>query len=246
MSQSARDHVRRALHLRRAITLALAASGLCCGGVPTAPSAATHKLVFNGVTRSYVLHVPYSFQPSVSALVVALHGAGDNGAGFQTSSRLSDKADQVGFAVVYPDGLFNSRLGATDWEYYGEDFSDDVGFLRQLINTLKADLHPDPTRIYVAGFSDGGRLAYRLGVELSDLVAAIGVISGSLFQDSRRPVPSALAPVSVLILHGDTDQYCGGPLNASQEETFNYWAGLKRTIVSPRTPPCHCATAKAT
>jgi polyhydroxybutyrate depolymerase len=140
---------------------------------------------------------------------------------------LSTKADGSGFAVAYPDGRFNSRLGATDWQYLGNDFTDDVTFLRQLIDVVTTEIQADPRRVYVVGFSDGGRLAHRAGVELSDRIAAIGDVAGSLFQGvpSDASVPPAREPVSVLILHGDADAYCGAPLDASQEQTFNYWSG---------------------
>jgi poly(3-hydroxybutyrate) depolymerase len=64
-----------------------------------------------------------------------------------------------------------------------------------------------------------------VGVELCDLIAAIGDVSGSLFQGNVGSIPPARAPVSVLILHGDADFYCGGGLDASQDQTFDYWAG---------------------
>jgi len=159
-----------------------------CRSSPTAPSVGAHSIVINGSTRTYALHVPVGFQPTVGAVVVALHGAGDNGPGFERS-RLSAKADQAGFAVVYPDGLVNPRLNATDWQHYGDDFSDDVGFLRQLIAVVSADIQSNPRRTYIARFSDGGRLAHRAGVELSDLIAAIGDVGGSLFQVSHTFPP---------------------------------------------------------
>jgi polyhydroxybutyrate depolymerase len=189
------------------------------------------------------LHVPIGFQPRIGALVVALHGAGDNGQGFERSSGLSGTADQAGFAVVYPDGLFNPRLNATDWQYYGNDFSDDVGFLRQLIAVVTTDIQSDPRRTYIAGFSDGGRLAHRAGVELSDLIAAIGDVGGSLFQGAAQ-VPAARGSVSVVILHGDEDAYCGGPVDASQDQTFDYWAGGSGDMcarVNPPAPLCDSA-----
>jgi poly(3-hydroxybutyrate) depolymerase len=73
-------------------------------------------------------------------------------------------------------------------------------------------------------------MSQRLGVQLSDLVAAIGVVEGGLFYaaTNRPPVPPAVAPTSVLILHGDQDRtvlYCGTTTQASQDQTFNYWAG---------------------
>jgi len=216
----------------------LAAATLFCGG----PSEPRRSIVVNGVARTYFLHVPVAFPPRTGALVVALHGAGGNGRSFEQLTGLSATADQHGFAVVYADGLFNPRLNATDWQHFGDDFADDLGFLRQLIDSVRAELQADPRRIYVAGFSDGGRLAHRAGVELSDRIAAIGDVGGSLFQGASRPtIPPAQGPVSVLILHGDADVYCGAPLDASQDETFDYWAGDWAdgcSIVDPAPPFC--------
>src|SRR5262245_40091816 len=89
-----------------------------CGGTPTAPSAGGRSIGVHGSTRTYTLHVPIGFQPSVGALVIALHGAGDSGLSFERSTGLSAKGDQAGFAVIYPDGLVNPRLGATDWQHF--------------------------------------------------------------------------------------------------------------------------------
>src|SRR5215471_11973919 len=167
--------------------LALPASALTllviawsCSGSPTAPSTGDRSIIINGATRTFTLHVPASFQRSFGALVVALHGAEDGGASFERSSGLSAEADQAGFAVVYPDGLYNPRLRASDWQHFGDDFTDDITFLRQLIATVSRDIQSDPARTYIAGFSDGGRLAQRAGVELSDIVASIADIGGSL------------------------------------------------------------------
>ena len=192
----------------------------------------------NGSTRSYVLHIPSGYQPNSSALVIALHGSQGGGAQMQTISELSTKADQAGFAVAYPDAL-KSIEGHTLWSVFYNDFAfggtppDDVAFLRQLINTLQANIHPDPKQIYICGFSIGGYMAHRAAVQLSDLVAAIGVVEGTLYAiastDSRN-VPASVAPVSVLIVHGDQDTgipYCGSNTatvnESSQEQTFNYW-----------------------
>src|SRR6516164_11633073 len=181
---------------------ALSLSAFACGschGSPTAPSAGDRSIIVNGLTRTYSVYVPASFFPHVGALVIALHGAGDNGLNFERTTGLSATADQGGFAIAYPDGLFNPRLGASDWQHFGDDFTDDVGFVRQLIAALSASVQTDPRRIYVAGFSDGGRLAHRAGIELSDLVAAIGDVGGSLDQGIAN-VPPARGPVSVLML----------------------------------------------
>jgi poly(3-hydroxybutyrate) depolymerase len=119
----------------------------------------------NGVSRSYVLHIPPGFQANSSALVIALHGSQGSGAQMQSMSELSNKADQAGFAVAYPDAL-KSNQGHTLWSVFYNNFAfngtppDDVAFLRQLINTLQANIHSDPKKIYVAGFSVGGYMAH--------------------------------------------------------------------------------------
>jgi poly(3-hydroxybutyrate) depolymerase len=75
---------------------------------------------------------------------------------------LDSRADQAVFAVAYPDELINPSEGGTNWAFFFNDFTDDVGFLRQLINMLQADIHPDPKKIYVTGGSSGAAMSHRL------------------------------------------------------------------------------------
>jgi polyhydroxybutyrate depolymerase len=203
------------------------------------------SLNIGGVSRTYLMHVPSSFQKGSGALVIVLHGSGGNGLGMEVGTGFSTLADQAGFAVVYPDGLLESSHSQTDWAYFFNDFTDDVGFLRQIINTVQASVGPDPKKIFVTGLSSGALMSHRLGVQLSDLVAAIGVVEGALFLNGNAPaVPSAVGPVSVLILHGDEDLtllYCGTAMEASQEQSFNYWAGAsadKCSTLSTPVPLC--------
>ncbi len=225
-------------------TLLLISLSLCvlsCGGNPATADAgngggpACHaqtgttceSLTSDGVSRSYLLHVPSTFQRNTSALVIVLHGSGSNGLQMENVTGFSALADQAGFAVAYPDGVMNTNISQTDWAYFFNDFADDVGFFRQLISTLQTRVGPDPKRIYVTGHSSGGFMSHRLGVELSDLIAGIGVVEGAIDSNGAPPqVPPAAGPVSVVILHGDQDQtvqYCGSRVDASQEDSFNYW-----------------------
>lgn len=217
-----------------------------CGGSPTAsgpalnacgeaaPDPNCRTLAVGGLTRAYLLYVPANFRRDSSALVIALHGSQGSGLRLSRISGLNTKADQVGFAVAYPYALVSPGAGFTEWnEFFNHSFGsnppDDVGFVRQLILTLQSEIGPDPKRIYVTGLSNGGMMAHRVGVQLSDLVAAIGVVEGTLVSPGDPAnVPAAVAPVSVLMLHGDQDATvpcCSAPPVASQEQTFNYWAG---------------------
>ena len=206
----------------------------------TVQSATCHSISVtqsNGaiVTRYYVLHVPTKFPANLGALVVSLHGTGEGGLEYEQHTQLDATADQNGFAIAYPDALLAPRNGnLRQWNFYfngaqsdTDTSPDDVAFLRQLITTLRANLQADPKKIYVSGVSAGGLMAIRVGVELSDLVAAIAPLSGSLRQGGNGvAVPAALGPVSVIMLHADQDTtlpYCGGFGADSQDTTFNYW-----------------------
>ena len=243
-------------------TFIVAASALLlnCGGsssssVPGGGSSCNFQsggncaLQVGGVTRTYILHVPSSFQPG-NALVIVLHGGSQTGEKMQSVTHMSRKADQAGFAVVYPDGWANPS-GATTWNGYfnftfGANPPDDTGFLRQLILTLESNLHVDAKKVYVTGSSAGGYMTYRAGIDLSDLVAAIGIVEGSLdVQQSggTQVPPPAQGPMSVIILHGDKDQvifYCGvsnGTVAVtSQDQTFDYWWQTRANSCSTPNP----------
>ena len=79
---------------------------------------------------------------------------------------------------------------------------DDIGFLRAVIDELTRRLPIDTTRIYVVGFSDGGRMAYRAACELSSQIAAVGVVSGSVEDPDCHPA----VPVSLIAFHGTADR----------------------------------------
>jgi len=233
--------------MRTAIcVLALSLSLVSCGGGGSSSSGSGScnfqsggncSLNVNGVLRTYVLHVPSNLQSGADALVIAFHGANGSGSQFEGYTLLDQKADQVGFAIAYPDGLPNSS-GHTSWNgyfdpTYGSNPPDDTGFAQQLIQTLVSNLHTNPKKVYVTGMSAGGYMAHRAAIDHPDLVAAAGVVEGSLTVQSAggtQQAPAASGSVSILILHGDADQvihYCGvsnsSVVVTSQDQTFGYW-----------------------
>ena len=110
--------------------------------------------------------------------------------------------------VAYPNGIGGGGgLYPTDWNAgtccgeSGRENIDDVGFIKAVLAEISAKMPIDIHRVYVAGFSDGGRMAYRLACEMSTQIAAIGVVSGSLKSDDCAPAKS----VAVLAIHGTDD-----------------------------------------
>lgn len=164
-----------------------------------------------GGTRKYLLHVPASpprrfGRARPYPLLLLLHGSGADGGDIAEESRMDSVADRYHVVVAYPNGAVGLGAGS-DWNageccgYAQRQNIDDVGFLRAIMSDLPSRLPIDTSRIYVAGFSDGGRMAYRAACEMSGTISAIAVVSGSL----QYPLCKLARPVSLLAIHGTAD-----------------------------------------
>ncbi len=143
-------------------------------------------------------------------LLVALHGGLGNGKQFERTSGFDGIAEANNFLVVYPDGVGTGPNGALNRTWNGGSCCgvasrtdvDDVAFIAQLVVGLQQAYRIDPHRIFAAGHSNGGILAYRLACQLANVFAAIGVQSTSLEFAPCAPAQ----PVSLLHIHGSADQ----------------------------------------
>jgi polyhydroxybutyrate depolymerase len=118
-------------------------------------------------------------------------------------------ADADGFLVAYPNGSKGLlALSASDWNAgvccgaAARDHVNDVGFIGALVARVAAHVPVDRRRVYVAGFSDGARMAYRLACESAATIAAIGAVAGSLVDPQCAPA----RPVPVVAFHGTADE----------------------------------------
>ena len=119
---------------------------------------------------------------------------------------------------------------------------------RDYVNKVKAMATPDDI---VIGHSNGAMMAYRLGTELSDVIAAIapcaGTIGGKATEDSQLYViPEPDCPVSVIALHGKLDEnvpYDGGRgenasgsrIDLSANESISFWVQHNECNPIPQT-----------
>ena len=165
--------------------------------------------------RTYELHVPKKMPKSAMPLMIVLHGALGSGKTAKTDCRLSQRADKLGFIVVYPDGTPELGNDFRTWNAGGccgtalKNNVDDVRFIRELITQVRSDYNIDERRIYLVGLSNGGMLAYRVASEMSGTVAAVASVEGSLV----TPLTPPSSPVSVIDFHGTKDTvlpYNGG------------------------------------
>ena len=200
--------------------------------------------------RTYVVKLPSSYYDNnidaeTYPLVIGLHGTGGSAYQMEESYGLNEKANDENFIVVYPDGVRSSGvLGIRTWnagrccDYAMNKDIDDVAFIRELIDRLVAGLAVDPRRIYVAGMSNGGMLAYRLACELSTRIAAIAAVSSTMMTDHCDPERA----VPVLHLHSLLDRKVpyaggigiGGYLFTPVDSTLNFWSGQNGCSVSQK------------
>jgi polyhydroxybutyrate depolymerase len=203
------------------------------------------KIWFGGRWRTYYFHVPASYKrTNPTALVLVFHGGGGTGRRAATLTRCSQLSDQQGFIVVYPNGLdhhWNDGRGTTPPEQQGVD---DVGFVSALLEHLAQTLNIDPKRVYATGISNGTIFTQRLGCELSNKIAAIGPVAGTLAEKlALGCAPQQL--VSVVEMHGTEDPrvpYNGGQVQSdydgrvlSVRETVTHWVALDGCGPSPQT-----------
>jgi polyhydroxybutyrate depolymerase len=214
------------------------------------PQDTSGVLMFQKRERTFLLHLPREYQPSKAVpLVIAFHGGGGNAENMAQMSGMSQKANAEGFIVVYPNGTGKLKDRFLTWNtwnccgYSVESQVDDVGFIRALIQQLKSTYAIDSNRIYATGISNGGMMAYRVAVELSDQIAAIAPVSGALNVDN----PSPSTPVSVIIFHGTGDQsllYEGGQpkklydkrprVDKSVPSAVNFWVNFDGCAPTPK------------
>ncbi|MCE1198303.1 MAG: alpha/beta fold hydrolase [Marinilabiliales bacterium] len=200
-------------------------------GKPSQSNSVSGELVVDGEKRSFNIHFPATKDhPSLLPVVIALHGGGGSAEQFEKTSRLSEKADQAGFLVVYPNGtgMIQTWNAGECCGRAMKDRVDDVRFICLLIEKILRDYPADGHRVYVTGHSNGGMLGYRLACELSDKIAAIAVNSCSMVCDGAAPA----RPMPILHMHSRNDKrvpYLGGPgITGIQylalEEVFVRWA----------------------
>jgi polyhydroxybutyrate depolymerase len=166
--------------------------------------------------RNYLVMRPSSATSELRPLLILLHGHGGSAEfmlgqvpilGYSTLA-WRQIAEREGILVIAPNGV-DGADGNSAWNDCRADAAsnstaDDVGFISALIDRAILEYHADPKRIYVFGHSNGGGMAYRLGIELAPRLAAIGV--QSMLMPARSSCKPAAFPMPVFVSHGTQDQ----------------------------------------
>ena len=186
----------------------------------------SHTLQHGGRNRSYRVYVPSSVKPGTAVpLIFDFHGHGGNASQEESSSGWKKKADEVGFIVVYPEGIDESWNVGNCCGLAMSENVDDVGFTKAMIDAVSKAACIDPKRIYATGMSNGAGFVQRLACEAADVIAAIAAASADLVNDPCTPA----RPISELAFRGLSDTmvaYEGGKTGS----TGWYSPGAKGTL----------------
>ena len=193
-------------------------------------------LVHDGIDREYIIYVPNSYNgTSAVPLLLNFHGFGGSASQFMQEADMRSLAEADTFILVYPQG--SCLDGSSHWNPCptggdNKSTADDVGFVEAMISEISSQYNLDMERIYAAGYSNGGMMAYGLANYKSDLIAAVASVSGTML-NCTGPTSH---PMPVIHLHGTSDgvvSYNGSNDWNSVQSTLDYWINFNNTVSTP-------------
>jgi polyhydroxybutyrate depolymerase len=221
--------------------------------VPPLSGALTRgTMTVGGLKRTYRTYVPRGLAKG-APLVVVMHGAGENGSRMrvETGYGFEILADQHGFAVAYPnayDGFWEACTRVGDVSANGLSI-DDAGFLTGMVDKLVGEIGVDPDRVFAAGSSRGGFMAFHLALEAPSRFRAVAAVSANVpSPENFKCQPARRGTCSVMIMNGTDDPlvpFDGGAVNVlglfykmgrvrSSRESGQYFADLNDITGTPQ------------
>jgi len=182
--------------------------------VPDEPAlsgvAQSELLEWEGLERRFVEYIPANL-PAGAPLLLVLHGSVMNGGVMRIAAgyEFDRLADEKGFAVVYPTGYlghWNDCRNKAQFAAKREQI-DDSGFLLALIDRMVQRYQLDPARVFLVGYSNGGHMAFRLGIEAPDRIAAIAVAAASVPEPQDSSCDYDGPTPRVMLVNGTEDNW---------------------------------------
>ncbi len=211
---------RRGLTVLAACLLGLAASQGSWGEAPPNPNP--------GNDRPAVVYRPADLSASTPVpLVILLHGTGSSPQSLISWSRFDALANQQRFVVASLSSGANQSWLSAEWM----NSEADVEYISGEITSLEKSQNIDPSRVFVIGFSSGGAMAYRVGCELPQQVAGIGVVSAVF----AMPHCSPSRPVTVMGIFGTADAvpFNGSPQAEAPAVSIARWRNFDSCPTTP-------------
>jgi poly(3-hydroxybutyrate) depolymerase/surface polysaccharide O-acyltransferase-like enzyme len=169
-------------------------AALAASAAPPAPPgtvAAVEDIDVGGLVRSYQLIRPNRPVAAHLPAIVFLHGVNADIGGEEARDGLLPLASAGQVVLAYPVGYGQSWNAGVCCGAAVEHDIDDVSFVAAVARRLAADPGVDPARISLVGYSNGGKMAYRLACERPDLFASVAIVLALRMTPcpSGQPVP---------------------------------------------------------
>ncbi|MCB0508364.1 MAG: hypothetical protein KDD21_08705 [Bacteroidetes bacterium] len=195
-----------------------------CSQIQSVAQPLLKKVIINSDSkpRSFFVYTPQGYNAhSQTKVVFMFHGTGQDGLKMFQKTKWNEEADRENFLLVLPnslcyylldeqavksrwnDGTLNVRSTVTP--------ANDVLFFRDMLKWVDSyrdsldvehNLH-NPSKIYIAGFSNGAMFCSKLVMEVADKITAAGIVS-SILPNTNVSQPSR--PVPTIIFYGSKDQ----------------------------------------
>jgi len=165
------------------------------------------SIIHDGIQRNYILYIPEIYDGSTAVpLVLNFHGYGSNATQQMFYGDFRNIADTEGFILVHPEGtlLNGDQFWNVGFPGTTSITIDDVGFTEALIDELANSYTIDLDRVYSTGMSNGGFMSFLLACQLSEKIAAVASVTGSMTPDTFNDC-NAQHPTPVLQIHGTND-----------------------------------------
>ncbi len=188
-----------------------------------------------GLTRTYKIHIPSSYDGSVDfPLVINLHGRLSTSQQQMAYTDFNKIADTANFIVCYPQGTIEPGLTTAYWNIIpnSNPSVNDVDFIVKLAEEIASNYSINTRKTYVCGMSNGGYLAYKLACETNKF-AAIASVTGSMivpYYCSTQP------PIPIMQIHGTADpvvNYNGFIGSEGIEALVEFWVNKNQCIIHP-------------
>ena len=140
-----------------------------------AVSTRTRSLTAGGRTRSYLVIAPVTALPKSAPVIIMLSGYGSTVAQEESRDRLLPYVVAGKAKVVYPVAVGESWNAVGCCGYASAHHVNDLAFLK----ALAARVNPGgQRRVFVIGYSNGARLAYRVACAKPGLFAGYAMVKG--------------------------------------------------------------------
>ena len=140
------------------------------------------------------------------------HGRGGDSDQQHDNSQYYNYAASSKYVVVYPQGVQGSNGAAWQGPSYADQSVNDVKFVSDLLDQVKADYCINTDKIYASGKSNGAGFVDTLACsDTGDQFAAFAMAAAALYTDTSKA--SCTKKRAILESHGDADNtipYAGG------------------------------------